>query len=125
MALFAILCHIAPSALIGVFSGDLGTVAYGTEYLRIVSWNYVASGLIFVTSSMFQAMGNTVPSLISSGVRITLTAIPAVLLSRTPGFQLNWIWYLSVSTTFVQLGLSLWLLRREFERRLQFGVVSA
>jgi Na+-driven multidrug efflux pump len=120
MAVFAILCHIAPSALIGVFSHDLGTVAYGTEYLRIVSWNYVASGLIFVTSSMFQAMGNTVPSLISSGVRITLTAIPAVLLSRMPSFQLNWIWYLSVSTTFVQLGLSLWLLRREFERRLQF-----
>jgi len=121
MAVFAILCHIAPSALIGVFSDDLGTVAYGTEYLRIVSWNYVASGLIFVTSSMFQAMGNTVPSLISSGVRITLTAIPAVLLSRMPGFQLNWIWYLSVSTTFVQLGLSLWLLRREFGRRLQFA----
>jgi putative MATE family efflux protein len=120
MVVFAILCHIAPAALIGFFSDDLGAVGYGADYLRIVSWNYVASGIIFVTSSMFQAMGNTVPSLIASGARITLTAIPAIVLSRMPGFHLNWIWYLSVSTTFVQLGLGLWLLRREFERRLQF-----
>lgn len=125
MLVFAILCQIAPAALIGVFSHDLGAVAYGADYLRIVSWNFVASGVIFVTSSMFQAMGNTVPSLIASGARITLTAIPAILLSRMPGFHLHWIWYLSVSTTFVQLGLGLWLLRREYERRLQFVVASA
>jgi hypothetical protein len=38
----------------------------GEEYLRIVSWSYMASGVIFVASSMFQAMGNTIPSLVSS-----------------------------------------------------------
>ena len=53
------LCHVAPAALIGVFSTDPAVVAVGEEYLRIVSWNFVASGLVFVASSMFQAMGNT------------------------------------------------------------------
>jgi Na+-driven multidrug efflux pump len=95
-------------------------LAVGTEYLRIVSWNFVASGLIFVASSMFQAMGNTVPSLIASGTRILLVAVPAILLSRTAGFQLNWIWYLSVGAVFVQLALSMLLLRSEFTRRLTF-----
>jgi Na+-driven multidrug efflux pump len=123
MLLFAILSHIAPTALIGIFSDDVATITYGADYLRIVSWNYVASGLIFVTSSMFQAMGNTIPSLISSTVRITLVAIPAVMLSRLPGFQLNWIWYLSVVAVFVQLGISLLLLRHEFARRLRFETV--
>jgi MATE family, multidrug efflux pump len=85
-----------------------------------VSWNFVASGLIFVAGSMFQAMGNTVPSLVSSGVRILLVAVPAILLSRTVGFQLNWIWYLSVGAVIVQLALSMLLLRREFSRRLAF-----
>jgi Na+-driven multidrug efflux pump len=120
MVLLVIVCLIAPHALIGVFSKDPAVLAVGTEYLRIVSWNFVASGLIFVASSMFQAMGNTVPSLVASGTRILLVAVPAILLSRTGGFQLNWLWYLSVGAVFVQLALSMLLLRREFSRRLTF-----
>jgi putative MATE family efflux protein len=120
MALLIILCLLVPDALIGVFSKDPAVLAVGTGYLRIVSWNFVASGLIFVASSMFQAMGNTVPSLIASGTRILLVAVPSILLSRTAAFQLNWIWYLSVGAVFVQLALSMFLLRREFTRRLTF-----
>ena len=121
MVLFTIVCHIAPAALIGIFSSDPAVIGVGEEYLRIVSWNYVASGLIFVCASMFQAMGNTIPSLIASFLRIILVAVPAILLSRRPDFQLVWIWYLSVGAVFAQLALALFLLRREFSRRLVFG----
>ena len=120
MVLLVVVCLSAPQALIGVFSKDPAVLAVGTEYLRIASWNFLASGLVFVVSSMFQAMGNTVPSLIASGTRILLVAVPAILLSRTPGFQLHWIWYLSVGAVFTQLALALLLLRREFKRRLTF-----
>jgi putative MATE family efflux protein len=120
MAVLVVLCHIAPGALIGIFSKDPAVLDVGTTYLRIVSWNFVASGLIFVAGSMFQAMGNTVPSLVSSGVRILLVAVPAILLSHTPGFHLNWVWYLSVAAVIVQLAISMLLLRREFGRRLVF-----
>jgi len=122
MFLFAIICHIAPAAMIRVFSKDEAVVAMATEYLRIISWNYVASGIIFVASSMFQAMGNTIPSLFTSALRITMIAVPALLLARLPSFQLTWIWYLSVASVYAQLGLALFLLRREFSRRLSFGV---
>ena len=125
MFLFAIACNIAPAALIGVFSKDPRVIDMGVEYLRIISWNYIASGLIFVASSMFQAMGNTVPSLVTSSVRIALVAIPALILARMPSFQLRWIWYLSAASVFVQLALSMWLLRGEFERRLKWEPVSA
>ena len=120
MVLLVILCLIAPNALIGVFSKDPAVLAVGTEYLRIASWNFVASGLIFVASSMFQAMGNTVPSLVASGTRILLVTVPAILLSHRAGFQLHWVWYLSVGAVLVQLALSMLLLRREFGRRLTF-----
>jgi len=122
MVTFALASHIAPAALVGIFSNDPAVIAVGEEYLRIVSWNYVASGLIFVASSMFQAMGNTIPSLIASAVRLALIVVPAVLLSRTPGFELHTIWYLSVGAVFVQLALSMYLLSREFGRRLHFVV---
>ena len=121
MVLFGMLCHLLPGALVKVFSKDPAVIAIGTEYLRIISFNFLASGLIFVASSMFQALGNTVPSLVASVVRIVLVAVPGVIFSRMAGFQLNWLWYLSVGSVYVQLILALLLLRREFSRRLAFS----
>ena len=125
MLLFAVICNIAPAALVGIFTRDPGVVAVGEEYLRIVSWNFIASGIIFVASSMFQAMGNTMPSLVASAVRLLLVAIPAFALSRLPGFQLRWIWYLSAGAVYVQLTISLLLLRREYAKRLGFTASEA
>lgn len=125
MLLLAIVCNLAPGALIGIFSSDPGVIAIGKDYLRIISWTFVPSGLIFVASSTFQAMGNTVPSLVTSAVRITLVAIPVVILSRQPGFQIHWIWYLSAGSVLVQLALAMLFLRREFGRRLTFEAALA
>ena len=118
MAVLTLLAHLAPAAMVGVFTADPAVVGVGAEYLRLISWNFVASGLIFVASSMFQAMGNTIPSLVASAARMTLVIVPTLALARLPGFRLEWVWYLSVLTVWLQLGLTLWLLRREFARRL-------
>jgi putative MATE family efflux protein len=120
MLVFMIICLIFPHQLVRVFSKDPAVIAVGDEYLRIISINFIASGLIFVNSSMFQAMGNTIPSLITSSLRIVLVAVPAIILSRSPNFHLNWIWYLSAGSVFAQLGMSMYLLRREFRKRLVF-----
>lgn len=120
MLLWAAICQLAGSGFVRVFSKDPAAIAVGSEYLRLVSWAFVASALIFVASSTFQAMGNTVPSLLTSGSRLVLAA-PVLLLARLPGFQLVWVWYLSIASVVIQLGLSMWLLRREFARRLDFA----
>lgn len=125
MLLLTLICHIAPASTIRFFSTDPQVVIVGEEYLRIISWTFPASGIVFVASSMFQAMGNTVPSLITSFVRIVLVAIPAVVLSRLPGFELRWLWYLSVASVTVQMLMNLLLLRREFRRRLDFDAATA
>lgn len=118
MFISAVVCHIVPAALIRLFSNDAGVIAVGEEYLQIISWNFVASGLIFVASSMFQAMGNTLPSLLASFSRLAIIAIPVLWLARLPGFELRWIWYLSVVAILLQLTIILLLLRREFRLRL-------
>jgi putative MATE family efflux protein len=125
MLVAALLCNIAPAALVGIFSDDPQVIAVGTEYLRIISWNFVASGLIFVASSMFQALGNTLPSLLASFSRLALVAVPTFILARQPGFELRWIWYLSVIAIFIQLGIILLLLRREFRIKLDTPVAAA
>jgi Na+-driven multidrug efflux pump len=125
MVIFAVLAHIAPAALIGVFSDDPAVIAVGDEYLRITSWNFVASGLTFVSASMFQAMGNTIPSLVTSFTRLVVVAIPTVLLARLPGFEMRWIWYLTVVAVLIQMTLNLWILQREFRQRLAFAAPAA
>ncbi len=81
-------------------------------------WTFVGSGLVFVSSSMFQALGNTVPPLAASVGRMLLTAVPAFYLAHVAGFQLRWIWYLSAWTIVFQVAAVLWLLKREFRLRL-------
>jgi putative MATE family efflux protein len=118
MGLMAVLCEIAPAALIRTFSSDPAVIAVGEEYLRVVAFTFVFSGLIFVCSSMFQAMGNTMPSLIASVTRIVVIAVPAIAFSRMSGFRLVWIWYLSAGAVVLQLAIVAFLLRREFRLRL-------
>jgi putative MATE family efflux protein len=120
MLALASLVWLWGDGMVRVFTTDAQAIAVGEEYLHIVAWNFVASGIIFVSSSMFQAMGNTIPPVIASFIRILIVAIPAILLSRMPGFELRWVWYLSVGATILQLGMNLLLLRREFHRRLAF-----
>ena len=120
MALFTIPCVFAGEAMIRFFSSDPAVIAVGAEYLRLISWSLAAGGVVFVNGSIFQAMGNTIPPLIASFVRILVVAIPAILLSRMAGFELRWIWYLSVAATMMQLTMNLLLLRRELRIRLAF-----
>lgn len=130
MAMMLVLLTVSQAAapqLVGIFTRDPAAIAVGAQYLRIISWSFLASGVIFVTGSMFQAMGNTIPSVATSLVRIVVVAVPVLVLARRPGFALVTIWHLAVLSVFVQLALALVLLRREFSRRLRFpaGAVRA
>jgi putative MATE family efflux protein len=125
MVALVAMVQVAPLALIRPFSSDPDVLRVGAEYLRIISWSFVASGVAFVSSSMFQAIGNTVPPLVSSFTRLVVLAIPLFFLARQPGFALRWIWYLSAATVVIQMTMNLLLLRREFRRRLAFTETTA
>ncbi|QIP02208.1 MATE family efflux transporter [Bradyrhizobium symbiodeficiens] len=115
---FMILAQLKPELLLAGFSNDPETMDIAYLFLRIISLNMVAQGLIFTCSSMFQALGNTRPVLLSSATRVFTYSLPAIWLSTRPGFRMEYVWYLSVAATMLQAGLSLWLLHREFGRRL-------
>src|SRR6266700_5540804 len=54
MLVLTFIAYLAPAALIGVFSRDPQVIAFGSDYLRIVSLNFVSAGIVFTTSSVFQ-----------------------------------------------------------------------
>ncbi len=118
MLLITLLCQWHPEWFIHVFSRAREVVAVGAPYLRIISWNFLATGLIFTCSGLFQALGNTWPSLLSSASRLLTFVLPVVLMSRLPHFSLVAVWYLSVATVTLQALTSLVLLLWEFRRKL-------
>ncbi len=118
-----LVCQLRPQLFIQGFSRQPDVVTVGAEYLRIISWNFVATGLIFTCSGLFQALGNTWPSLLSSASRLLTFALPAFWLSTRPGFTLTQVWHLSVATVALQALTSLWLLRREFRRKLSAAAI--
>jgi putative MATE family efflux protein len=118
MLLLTVLCHWRPGALIALFTHEPEVIGIGAVFLQIVSWNFVAQGIIFTCSNMFQALGNTVPALISSAARLLAYAIPAIWLSTQPGFHIEQVWYVSVASGLLQVVLSVLLLRGEMRTRL-------
>jgi len=118
MAPFTIVCFAFAAPLIRFFSDDPAVVAVGSEYLRIVCWSFVGSGVVFVASSMFQALGNTLPALATSFGRVVLVMVPAIIMARSPSFDLHWLWLLSAAAVLTQMLANLSLLRREFRLRL-------
>ncbi|MDP9099601.1 MAG: MATE family efflux transporter [Verrucomicrobiota bacterium] len=120
MVLLTLLSQFAAGAFIRGFSTDPSVISFGSEYLQIISLNFVAMGIVFTSSSVFQGIGNTWPPLISSATRLLFFALPAVILSRLPGFHLKQLWYLSVVSILLQAGVNLLLLRREFRKKFAF-----
>lgn len=119
MLALTLLCQIQPLLLVAGFADDADVIAIAGDYLKIISWNFIASGLIFTCSGMFQAMGNTLPALISSASRMLTFVVPALWLSRQQGFTLHNLWLISVTSVAMQALLSLWMLRGEFNKRLR------
>jgi len=118
MIVLAVLAHFVPTPMIRAFSKDPHVIDFGSAYLNIVSLNFVAAGIVFTTSSVFQGIGNTWPPLFSSITRLFLFVLPALLIARTPGFEIKHVWYLSVASQGLQAIINLVLLRRELRKKL-------
>jgi len=118
MVVLTLLCQLRPASLIAFFTDDPAVIADGAEFLRIISFNFVATGIVFTCSGMFQALGHTVPALVASATRLITFAIPAVWLSGRPWFELRHLWYVSVATVALQAAVSWWLLSLELNRKL-------
>ena len=118
MLALTLLCQWNPAWLVSRFTSERDVIDTGAQFLHIISLNFVAQGIIFTCSGMFQALGNTWPALLSTTTRLLMFAIPALWLSHQDGFRIEQVWYLSVTTVALQAVLSWLLLRGQMRRRL-------
>src|SRR5262245_8578549 len=118
MLAMTLLCQTKPEWLAQGFTKDPAVIEVASHFLRIISFNFIASGLIFTCSGIFQGLGHTWPALGSTSSRILTFMIPAIWLSTTPWHRIHHVWYLSVASVWLQAATSLILLRRTMRIRL-------
>jgi Na+-driven multidrug efflux pump len=104
--------------LVAFFTPEAEAQAVGATFLRIISWTFIAQGVVFTCSGVFQGLGNTIPAMLSSAVRLAFFVPLAVWLSAQQSFHLDEVWYLSVATVWLQGTVSYLLMRQQFRRRL-------
>jgi putative MATE family efflux protein len=125
MVLLTLFCQWRAAWLVHAFTKDPTALAVGTQYLQVLSWNFVASGIVFTCSAVFQGLGHTMPAVWSSASRLVSFLVPALWLAASPEFQLIHLWYVSIASITLQATISLWFVRGEFRRRLPAVAQSA
>lgn len=118
MALITLACLSQAQLMLQGFTDNSNVLLISMVFLQIICFNFIPSGLAFTCSGMFQALGNTIPALISTFVRLTTFIIPAIWLSQQNDFQIEQLWYMSVVTVCIQAAVSFYLLKGEFTKRL-------
>jgi putative MATE family efflux protein len=118
MVLVTLFLQFRPELLVGLLSEETEVVRVGAMFLQLASLGFVARGLVYACSSLFQGVGHTLPSFVSSCTSLAAFAIAAAWLADYPGFRIEHVWYLWVATAMLQAAVSFGWLQVEFRRRL-------
>lgn len=103
--------HAIPGPLLSMFSASEQMMTLGIPALRNLSWSYLIAGLCIIASSVFQALGNGVYSLLVSFGRQLVVLLPAAYLLSLTG-NVAMVWWSFPIAEIASLGLStLFMLR--------------
>ena len=97
--------QFAPDKVLGIFAASDAMLAIGIPAMRIICLHFLLAGASIVLSSVFQALGNGMFSLIISVCRQLVVLLPAAwLLSKTG--NVNMVWWSFVIAELVSVTLS-------------------
>lgn len=112
------LFQLIPDKLLQIFNASDTMLEIGVPALRLISLSFIFAGFGICSSSLFQAMGHGILSLIVSLVRQLFILLPsAFILSKVGGLSAVW-WSFPLAEVFAFL-FSLMFLRRIFVREIR------
>ena len=108
MMLFGLtVMQLFPGQLLSIFDASPEMLSIGIPALRIISLHFLLAGFCIITTSLFQAIGNGVISMLISIARQLLVLLPAAYLLSLLG-NVNYVWFAFFiaegSATFMCLG---------------------
>ena len=105
--------QLLPNQLLNIFNASDEMLRIGDVALRVISPSFLFAGVAIVASSMFQALGNGVFSLIVSVGRQLVVLVPVAYLLSLAG-RLELVWWAFPIAEIASVLLSLLFLRRIF-----------
>ncbi|MGO1372094.1 MAG: MATE family efflux transporter [Senegalia sp. (in: firmicutes)] len=87
-----IVIQLLPAQLLSLFSASKEMIKIGLPALRIISLSYILAGFNIVSSSVYQAFGNGILSLIGEVLRQLVILLPAAYILSLFG-DVNLIWW--------------------------------
>jgi len=117
MLVVSLFLQINPTILVSFFTPEEDVIAVGGEFLRLISLNFIAQGIVFGCSGVFQGLGNTRPALLSSACRLAIFIPLAFLVAARDDFQIHDVWYVSVLSVWSQAVISYLLVQRELRNK--------
>lgn len=103
--------QVFPGNLFSLFNASESMLSIGIPALRIISLSYVLAGVSVVASSVYQAFGNGVLSLIVALVRQLVVLLPVAYLLSLLG-NVNYVWWAYPVAETVTILLNLVFLRK-------------
>lgn len=107
-----------PGLLLGIFNASPDMLLIGKTALRIIGTHFLLAGFDIICSSVFQALGHGVLSLITAVMRQLVVLLPAAwLLSRAGG--LSAVWWAFPVAELASLICCVIFLRRLYQREIR------
>lgn len=106
-----LLFELFPSGLLGIFDASQEMLSIGCVALRIIASSFVFAGVAIICSTVFQAIGNPLHSLIMSVCRQLLVIVPVAWLLSLSG-RLGLVWFAFPIAEFVSVAMSIFFMKK-------------
>ena len=114
MALF----ELFPAQLLGLFDASPAMLAIGVPAIRIIACSFLGAALGITFSSVFQAFGNAVYSMIATFVRQIVALLPAAYLLSLSG-DVNAIWWSYLIAEVVSIIACIFFMHRIYKEKIE------
>lgn len=118
MILGLIAFQLIPDKLLLLFNASDDMIAIGSSALRTISWSYLFAGFCIVFSSVFQALGNGIYSLLISVARQLVILLPAAFL-LSKAFGLDAVWWSFPIAEIASITLSVVFFKQIYKNKIQ------
>lgn len=118
MLIGILIFQLFPAGLLRLFDASEHMLAIGVPALRIISTHFIFAGFCIISSSVFQALGNGIQSMIISIVRQLVVLLPAAYLLSLSGV-LDLVWLAFPIAEIASVILCIFFFRRIYQREIK------
>lgn len=118
MAVGVVIFQTIPATLLGLFEASDHMLEIGVPALRAISLSFIFAGFCIVSSSVFQALGNGVYSMLMSFARQIIVILPVAFIFAKL-FGLDAVWFAYPIAEVVSVVMCIFMLKRIIDKKVK------